>query len=62
MSQVLPSIHSVPIVKEFLQVFRDDMTEVYLEREIDFVIDIILDTCPILILPCRMASVELKEW
>ncbi|KAH0709023.1 hypothetical protein KY284_010450 [Solanum tuberosum] len=57
----VPPIQSVPIVREFPEVFPDDLPGVPHEREIDFDIDIITDTCPISILQYRMALTELKE-
>ena len=52
----VPPIQLVPIVKEFPEVFPDDLTEVPPEREIDFVIDIIPNTPPISIPPFQMAQ------
>ena len=56
-----PSLESVPIVNEFLDVFPDDLPGIPLEREIDFGIDLLPDTNPISIPPYRMDPVELKE-
>ncbi|KAH0679012.1 hypothetical protein KY284_020097 [Solanum tuberosum] len=44
-----------------LEVFPNDLPGVPPERELDFGIDIIPDTCPISIPPYRMAPAELKE-
>ncbi|KAH0715068.1 hypothetical protein KY284_007973 [Solanum tuberosum] len=57
----VPPIQSVPVVKEFPEVFPDDLPRVPPEREIYFGIDILLDTRPISIPPYIMASAELKE-
>ncbi|KAH0710411.1 hypothetical protein KY284_011838 [Solanum tuberosum] len=57
----VPPIQSVPVVKEFPEVFPDDLPGVPPEREIDFGIDLLPDTRPICIPPYRMAPVELKE-
>ncbi|KAH0698844.1 hypothetical protein KY284_013059 [Solanum tuberosum] len=57
----VPPIQSVPVVKEFLEVFPDDLPGVPPEREIDFGIDIIPYTRSIPFLPYRMAPAELKE-
>ncbi|WMV49694.1 hypothetical protein MTR67_043079, partial [Solanum verrucosum] len=54
-------IESVPIVNEFFDVFPNDLPGVPSEREIDFGIDLLLDTQPISIPPYRMAPTELKE-
>ena len=43
----IPIIRSVPIVKEFQEVFPDDLSGVPPEREKDVSIDIIQDICPI---------------
>ncbi|KAH0679995.1 hypothetical protein KY290_022105 [Solanum tuberosum] len=57
----VPPIQSVPILREFPEVFPDDLPGVPPEREVDFGIDIIPDTRPISIPPHRMAPTELKE-
>ena len=57
----IPSIDSVLVVNEFLDVFHDDLPRVPLPREIDFGINLEPDTIPILIPPYRMAPAELKE-
>ncbi|KAF3635714.1 putative Bifunctional inhibitor/lipid-transfer protein/seed storage 2S albumin superfamily protein [Capsicum annuum] len=56
-----PSLHSVPVVNEFPDVFIDDLPSVPPDREIDFGIDLVLDTHPISIPPYRIAPAELKE-
>ena len=57
----IPYLQSVPIVKEFLEFFPDDVPRVPPKREIEFSIDINPDTRPIFILPYRMAPEQLKE-
>ena len=47
----IPPFQSVPIVREFPEVFPDDLLEIPPEREIDFGIDLIPDTRPIYIPP-----------
>ena len=42
-----PTIESVPVVCEFLEVFPEDLPGVPPEREIDFGIDLIQNTHPI---------------
>ena len=54
-------IQSFPIVKEFLEVFPDNLLRVPPKREIDFGIDLLLDTHPIFIPTYRMAPTNLKE-
>ncbi|KAH0679850.1 hypothetical protein KY284_020935 [Solanum tuberosum] len=57
----IPHIQSIHIVKEFPEVFPDDIPGVPPEREINFGIDVLLDTSLISIPPYRMAPAELKE-
>ena len=47
----IPPIQSVPIVREFQEVFPNDLPRIPLEREIDFGIDLIPDICPIYFSP-----------
>ena len=57
----VPSIDSVPVVNEFLDVFPEDFPGVHPPRDIDFGINLEPNTKPILISPYRMAPAELKE-
>ncbi|KAH0743176.1 hypothetical protein KY290_031169 [Solanum tuberosum] len=57
----VPSFESVPVVREFPEVFPDDLPGIPPEWEIDFGIDLLPDTQPISIPPYRMALAELKE-
>ena len=57
-----PSLESLSVVCEFLEVFPKDLPGVPSEREIDFGIDFLQDTQPISILPYRMAPSELMKW
>ncbi|XP_070004111.1 uncharacterized protein [Nicotiana sylvestris] len=57
----IPTLRSVPIVNEFLEVFPEDLPRIPPDREIDFGIDLLPDTKPISIPPYRMAPAELKE-
>ena len=57
----IPSIHSVAIVNEFLDVFPKDFLGVPPRREINFGIDLEPDIKQISIPPYRMAPAELKE-
>ncbi|WMV49741.1 hypothetical protein MTR67_043126 [Solanum verrucosum] len=41
---------SISVVNDFPEVYREDLPEVPLEREIDFGIDLVLDTQPIILL------------
>ena len=56
-----PFIESVPVVRKFPKVFRDDLTKVSPECTIDFGIDLLPDTNPNSIPLYRMAPSELKE-
>lgn len=49
------------MVNKFLKVFLNDLPGIPLDREIDFGIDLILDTHPISIPLYRMALDKLKE-
>ncbi|XP_060172210.1 uncharacterized protein LOC132603251 [Lycium barbarum] len=56
-----PTLQSVPVVNEFVDVFPDELPGLPPEREIEFAIDLLPDTQPISIPPYRMAPAELKE-
>ena len=49
------------VVNDYLDIFLKDLPGIPPEREIDFGIDLLLDTQPISILPYRMEPTELKE-
>ena len=51
----------IPIVREFKDVFPDDITGLPLDREVEFTIDFIPGTEPISIPPYRMAPADLRE-
>ncbi|WMV30271.1 hypothetical protein MTR67_023656, partial [Solanum verrucosum] len=55
------NLQYIPIVNEFLDVFRDELPGIPPEREINFAIDMLPGTQPISIPPYRMAPAELKE-
>ena len=54
-------VDEILVVREFLDVFPDDIVGLSLDREVEFTIDLILGTEPISIPPHRMASTELRE-
>ncbi|XP_075101825.1 uncharacterized protein LOC142177253 [Nicotiana tabacum] len=54
-------LESVPTVKEFSDVFLDDLPGIPPDREIEFGIDALLGTQPISIPPYRIAPSELNE-
>jgi hypothetical protein len=51
----------VSIFREFIDVFPDDLPELPLYREIEFCIDLVPGTEPILMAPYRMTLAELRE-
>ena len=57
----VPSIESISIVREFLDVFPADLPGMPPDRDIDFCIDLESVTRPISIPPYRMAPAELRE-
>ena len=54
-------LEDVPVVRDFLDVFLDDLRGPPLEREVDFPIDLVPGTAPISLPPYRRAPAELKE-
>ncbi|XP_070045660.1 uncharacterized protein [Nicotiana tomentosiformis] len=56
-----PPLQSVPVVRQFPEVFPDDLPGLSPERIIDFGIDLIPGTQPIFIPPYRMAPAKLNE-
>ena len=54
-------LEDVPVVREFLDVFPDDLPGLPPERETDFPIDLVPGTAPISLPPYRMAPTKLKE-
>ena len=53
-------LEDVSVVREFLDVFPDDLPGLPPERETDFPNDLVPSTTPISLAPYRMASAELK--
>ncbi|KAM2732123.1 hypothetical protein EV2_035713 [Malus domestica] len=58
-----PSLHpeEVPVVRNFIDVFPDDLLGLPLARAIEFTIDLLPGTNSISLAPYRMAPAELKE-
>ena len=54
-------LEDVPVVRDFLDVFLDDLPGLPPEREIDFPIDLVSGTAPISLSSYRMAPSELKR-
>lgn len=61
MNSETPTLESVPIVKEFSQVFLNYLPIVPPQREIDISIDLLPNTQPIFIPLCHIALGKLKE-
>ena len=55
------SMGDLPIVREFLEVFPEDISSLPPEREIKFSIDLVPGASPISIAPYRMSPIELVE-
>jgi hypothetical protein len=56
-----PKLEDISVVREFSDVFPEDLPGLPPEREIEFGIDLVPSTTPISIPPYRMAPAELKE-
>ncbi|XP_070032565.1 uncharacterized protein [Nicotiana tomentosiformis] len=57
----VPSMDSVPVVREFLEVLHVDLLGMPPDRDIDFCIDLAPGTQPISIPPYCIGPLELKE-
>jgi anion-transporting ArsA/GET3 family ATPase len=51
----------IKIVREFLDIFLEELPGMPLDREVEFVIDLLPETAPISKRPYRMSMEELKE-
>ena len=56
-----PPIELFPIVREFPEVFPNSIPRIPPEQKIDFCIELLSDTNPILFFPYWIAPTELKE-
>ena len=54
-------VEKIPVVREFLDVFPEELPGIPLEREVDLSIEIVPETALVSRAPYRMAPVELKE-
>ena len=54
-------VDEIPVIREFPDVFPDDIVGLPPDREVEFTIDLIPRTEPISIPPYRMAPAELRE-
>ena len=60
-AHILAPIKYIPIVRDYPDVFPDDLLGLPPEREVEFTIDLALETTLISKAPYRMAPMELKE-
>ena len=51
----------IPVVRDYLEVFPEELPGMPIDREMEFSIDLMPETQPISKTPYRMAPVELKE-
>jgi hypothetical protein len=56
-----PGMNDIPVVRDFSDVFPDELPGLPLDREIEFVIELAPGTAPISKAPYRMAPAELRE-
>ncbi|XP_070055204.1 uncharacterized protein [Nicotiana tomentosiformis] len=56
-----PTVESVPVVRDYLDAFSEDLSGMPPDRDIDFSIDLLPGTQPIYIPPYHMAPTKLKE-
>ncbi|KAL0313331.1 UNVERIFIED_CONTAM: hypothetical protein Sradi_5732400 [Sesamum radiatum] len=61
-TKVSPGVLEVPVVREFPDVFPEELPGLPPHREVDFEIETIPGAAPISIAPYRMAPSELKEF
>ncbi|KAL0342687.1 UNVERIFIED_CONTAM: Retrovirus-related Pol polyprotein from transposon [Sesamum calycinum] len=59
--KVNPTLEEILIVRDFTEVFPDDLSDLSPHRKVDFTMETIPRVAPILIAPFRMALVELQE-
>ncbi|XP_028093311.1 uncharacterized protein LOC114293433 [Camellia sinensis] len=55
------SLSNIPVVREFLDVFPDDLSDTLIDREIEFTVDVALGTQPISKTLYKMSPAKLKE-
>nr|XP_017245279.1 PREDICTED: uncharacterized protein LOC108216926 [Daucus carota subsp. sativus] len=56
-----PKIEEIPVVKEYKEVFPEELPGLPPDRQIEFTIDLVPGTTPISKAPYRMAPAEMKE-
>ena len=57
----LPDLEDIPVVRDFPDVFPEELPGVPPDRDVEFVIDLIPGTVPIARRPYKMAPLELAE-
>ena len=55
------NLEDIPMIKEFSDVFPEELLSLPSEREVDLSIEVVHGTTPISRAPYRMAPTELKE-
>ncbi|XP_042448839.1 uncharacterized protein LOC122033740 [Zingiber officinale] len=60
-TDALPQLSDVPIVREFLDVFPDELPGLPPKRQVEFTIELVPETAPVSKTPYRMAPKELEE-
>ncbi|XP_042423270.1 uncharacterized protein LOC122010867 [Zingiber officinale] len=60
-TDALPRLSDVPIVREFLDVFPDELPGLPPKRQVEFTIELVPGTAPVSKTPYRMAPKELEE-
>ncbi|XP_027348056.1 uncharacterized protein LOC113859497 [Abrus precatorius] len=60
-AEVEQSLQSIPIVREFPEIFPEDIPRIPPRREVEFSIDLIPGAEPVSVAPYRMAPKELME-
>ncbi|KAK4383425.1 Retrovirus-related Pol polyprotein from transposon.6 [Sesamum angolense] len=59
--KVSPTLEEIPVLRDFPEVFPDDLPGLPPHREVDFTIETLPGVAPISIAPYRMTPVELQE-
>ncbi|GJY23128.1 hypothetical protein Tco_0396786 [Tanacetum coccineum] len=54
-------LEDIPVVREFQEVFPEDLPGLPLVRQVEFQIDLILGTTPVAQAPYRLAPLEMQE-
>ena len=59
--QPSPSMEDIPVIREFADVFPEELPGIVSDREIEFTIELVHGASPVSIAPYRMAPTELLE-